>query len=225
MRPSELRAKVNELRRLARETEWVEFKHNKADPQEVGEYMSALSNGAALHGRSTGYIVWGFHDVSHAVVGTTFRPRKAKKGNEELEGWLSRLLQPRIDFTIHEFEYDGLPVVMFAVQAAQSHPTRFGGDEFIRVGSSKRKTQRLSGEKRASLGHPIEKPRRLVGTRGRGCDAGRPRRMSNALRTTSVSREAPAAERLVNLGRQNIPKQGESVYRWEDHPRLPAPAR
>ena len=42
---------VSELRQLPRETEWVEFKVNRADPQDIGEYISALANGAALNGK------------------------------------------------------------------------------------------------------------------------------------------------------------------------------
>ena len=30
---------VRELCRLPAETEWLEFKHNNADPQEIGEYV------------------------------------------------------------------------------------------------------------------------------------------------------------------------------------------
>jgi hypothetical protein len=33
---------VRELCRLPRETEWVEFKENNRDAQEIGEYVSAL---------------------------------------------------------------------------------------------------------------------------------------------------------------------------------------
>jgi len=39
---------VTELRKLVAETEWAEFKQNNADPEEIGEQLSALSNSAAL---------------------------------------------------------------------------------------------------------------------------------------------------------------------------------
>ena len=35
---------VRELRNLPRDTEWVESKVNNGDPQELGEYLSALAN-------------------------------------------------------------------------------------------------------------------------------------------------------------------------------------
>jgi ATP-dependent DNA helicase RecG len=137
--PTELQAKLDELLRLPAETEWVEFKHNNENPQEIGEYVSAISNGAALHGKRTGYLVWGIDDETHAVLGTKFRPKQAKKGNEHLESWLLHQLNPRIDFTIHEFDRDGAPVVLFVIQAANWTPVRFGGEAYIRVGSYKKK--------------------------------------------------------------------------------------
>ncbi len=94
MTDAELQAKLDELLRLPAETEWVEFKHNNENPQDIGEYLSAISNGAALHGKRTGYLVWGIEDDTHAVLGTTFRPKQAKKGNENLESWLLHLLNP-----------------------------------------------------------------------------------------------------------------------------------
>jgi len=72
------------LIQLTRETEWVEFKVGDADPVQIGEYLSALANSAALHQKDAAYIVWGVHDVTHEIVGTPFKPRDAKIGNEEL---------------------------------------------------------------------------------------------------------------------------------------------
>jgi predicted HTH transcriptional regulator len=79
-------------------------------------------------------------DDDHAVVGTTFQPRTTKVGNQELEGWLSTKSYPRVDFRIHEFEYSpGLAVVMFEIFPCWHTPVRFGDQEFIRVGSTKRR--------------------------------------------------------------------------------------
>ena len=43
---------LHELSALPRETEWLEFKQSHGDPQEIGEYISALANSAALVGRA-----------------------------------------------------------------------------------------------------------------------------------------------------------------------------
>lgn len=139
MGEQELRALLDELRDLPKETEWVEFKFNYAEPQEIGEYISALSNGACLHNQQFGYLIFGIEDETHEVKGTSFKPRQTKIGNEELENWLIRLLDPRIDFRIYEFSYDNLPVVIFEIDAARNIPVKFSGEAFIRVGSYKKK--------------------------------------------------------------------------------------
>ena len=81
---SYLRGLVNELRKPPNETPWVEFKHNNANPQDIGEYLSALSNSAALEGKPNAYLVWGIEDGTHDVLGTTFKSGETKKGNEAL---------------------------------------------------------------------------------------------------------------------------------------------
>lgn len=130
---------VRELVSLPTETEWVEFKHNKADPSEIGEYISALSNSAVLHGKPCAYIVWGIADATHQVMGTTFRPRQTKVGNEELENWLLTQLDPRIDVQIRDVDIEGKPIVLFEIQCAFDRPVRFKGVEYVRVGTYKKK--------------------------------------------------------------------------------------
>ena len=138
MTPEDARRLVDELCRLPHETEWVEFKHN--NPMEIGDYLSALSNSACLHEKPKGYLVFGVEDGTHRVVGTTFKPRKEKVGNEELENWLTHNLEPRIHFRIHEFDYEaGKPVVLFEVDATVNTPVRFKDTAFIRIGSYKKK--------------------------------------------------------------------------------------
>jgi ATP-dependent DNA helicase RecG len=137
MTDTQLSALLIELTALPDETEWVEFKHNNDNPEQIGEYLSALANSAALLHRPTGFIVWGVEDGTHEVLGTTFKPRKAKKGNESLENWLVRSLHPQVNFHIHEFTHKGKSVAIFEVHCATHAPIRFGGEAFIRVGSVK----------------------------------------------------------------------------------------
>lgn len=101
-----LQSLVRELAKLPDETEWIEFKCNNKQPQMIGEYISALSNSAALCERPKAYLVWGVDDATHKIVGTEFQYRKMKKGNEELEAWLSRMLSPRINFRFFEVPMD-----------------------------------------------------------------------------------------------------------------------
>ena len=140
---------VHELRKLPKETEWVEFKQNKAEPHEIGEYISALSNSAALAGKSRAYVVWGIEDGTHRVVGTSFRPSPKKVGNEELESWLLGLLRPKIQFYFHEVEIDGHGLVLLEIYQAFRHPVQFRNQEFIRVGSYKKRLKEHPEKERA----------------------------------------------------------------------------
>ena len=139
---------LKELVKYSKETEWVEFKHNKANPEEIGEYISALSNGAALHGKNSAYMVWGIDDGSHEVLGTTFDPVATKIGEEEIENWLLRLLDPKIEFHFHALEIDEVKVVILEVAAAFRHPVRFKNIEYIRIGSYKKKLKEYPEKER-----------------------------------------------------------------------------
>ncbi|MGH8479937.1 MAG: ATP-binding protein [Gammaproteobacteria bacterium] len=130
---------VHELRKLPAETQWLEFKQNTADPPEIGEYLSALANSAALCGKAYGYLLWGIENETHAIVGTRFSPHAVKVGNEELENWLLRLLAPRVHFRFYPIDVDEHSLVLLEVGRAFRHPVQFQNQEFIRVGSYKKK--------------------------------------------------------------------------------------
>lgn len=140
---------VHELQQLPAETPWVEFKHNNENPQEIGEYLSALSNAAALSGKSHAYLVWGIEDGTHAVLGTKFVPATAKRGGEQLESWLARLLTPRLHFQFHSVIVEGRPVVILEIPRANDRPTAFEGKEMIRIGANKKPLREYPEQERA----------------------------------------------------------------------------
>jgi ATP-dependent DNA helicase RecG len=137
--PIQLRRLLTNLQNLPTETEWVEFKENRAEPEDIGEYISALSNSARLKNKPCGYMVWGINDKTHEIVGTGFVPEQTKKGNEELENWLVRSLTPRLDIRFYSIPIDLKSVVIMEIPAALHTPIRFQTEEFIRVGSLKKK--------------------------------------------------------------------------------------
>ena len=142
MTGDELRALVLQLRKLPKETEWVEFKQNWYEPEQIGEYLSALSNGACLQGKAQGFLVWGIDDESHTVVGTTFNPNEAtaNKSREDLYPYLARHLTPPIEFQFFPFyDVDGKFIVVLAVDACYVSPTCWQRDAYVRVGSHKKK--------------------------------------------------------------------------------------
>ncbi len=143
-----LQGLLRELKDLPKETEWVEFKENNDNPVEIGEYISALANSAALCEKANGYMVWGIDNDTHDIVGTTFRPRQVRKGNEELENWLLRLLNPKIQFCFYEVLVDDKQVIILEITRASHSPVQFRGIEYIRVGSCQKKLKDFSEKER-----------------------------------------------------------------------------
>lgn len=149
MNPTQLNQLLASLVAMPRETEWVEFKVNNFKPDEIGEYLSALSNSALLHGQPHGYLVFGVDDKTHEIRGTEFRPAEEKVGNEDLEPWLARLLNPRVDFKVHPVTTSlGDTIVLVEVGAAGRMPVKFKGEAFVRVGSYKKKLKEYPAEER-----------------------------------------------------------------------------
>lgn len=140
---------VKQLCSLPAETPWAEFKRNNAEPQMIGELISALSNAAVLEGKETGYIVWGVENGTHALVGTTFIPSTTKKSNEDLEGWLVRMLTPRLHIRFHRNQVNGQDIVILEIPAARDQPTAFSGKELVRIGSTNRALRDVPDRERA----------------------------------------------------------------------------
>ena len=112
MDDKELKAIVADIIASPTECEWVEIKQNHYDPQVIGEYVSALANGAAYMGQSRGFMAWGIDDDTHHIVGTSFNPKEKKIGNQEIENWIATQLNPRIDFSFSEIKYPEGRVVL-----------------------------------------------------------------------------------------------------------------
>lgn len=121
------------------EEEWFELKSNIHKDDYIGEYISALSNGAAYVGRKTAYMIWGINDSTHAIEGTTFNPYCNTNHNEPLIHYLARKLEPSIKFEFKEAEYENQRLVLLIIDAAEKVPTSFDGVRYIRIGSSKEK--------------------------------------------------------------------------------------
>lgn len=119
------------------ESEWLEFKENNSNKDTIGEYISALSNSAALNEKQRGYVIWGIEDKTQEVVGTTFNPTSLKVGNQDLTLWVLQRLSPKTNFHFHEFVYEGNDVVLLEIEAAFEKPTSYKHVEYVRVGQTK----------------------------------------------------------------------------------------
>ena len=145
----DIEALVETLAALPAETEWVEFKHNRFDPQQVGEYISALANGAILADQRAAYLVFGVEDGTHDVVGTTVDPGAHKVGGEAFVNWLARGLDPRLNVELGEGLCRGRRVVVFVIDPAYARPVRFLGVEYVRNGAHKRRLADFPEKERA----------------------------------------------------------------------------
>ncbi len=142
---------LTELVKQPNESEWVEFKLNFHSPEEIGERLSALSNGACIHNQPFGYLVFGVEDKTHLIKGTTFKAKSHTKGNEDLEHWLATRLNPRIDFTVYEFDYDSSRhISIYVIPAAKNQPVEFLHQAYIRINTITRKLNEFP-EKQAKI--------------------------------------------------------------------------
>ena len=137
MTEHELIELVEELRALPKENAWVEFKTGKATSNErLGHYLSGISNAACISNESFGYLVFGIEDETHSIVGTNFNFNTSKEGNEELELWIRRNLNPSIKFDHFSFDYSEFHIELFRIPAAFGEPTNFKSQPYIRIGTN-----------------------------------------------------------------------------------------
>ncbi len=127
------------------ECEWIEFKSNypaKKYYQEIGEYISALSNSAALNEQKYGYMIWGIKNSSKRIIGTNFKYDLEINGSEVFKHYLARNLQPSIALKFETLAIDGKRIVYLRIPAAHSVITEFKKERYIRIGSSKERLKK-----------------------------------------------------------------------------------
>ncbi|MBQ4259013.1 MAG: putative DNA binding domain-containing protein [Lachnospiraceae bacterium] len=132
----DIKQTVMELCAYSDEQEWFEFKENWFQPEALGEYVSALSNAAAFHGKRYAFFVWGIDDGTHEIVGTVFNQYDTYN-QEPYQNYLARNLSPSISFSFEEVEMKGKRVVVMVIPAATDIPTSYKEKRYIRIGSSK----------------------------------------------------------------------------------------
>jgi ATP-dependent DNA helicase RecG len=136
--------RLDELRAVSTEPEWLEFKEAKTgyDLEKIGHYFSALANEANMLNQPTGWLVFGIHDKKvdaagrRQVVGTSFKVGAAALN--ELKKFIADHTTHRITFReIHELKIDGKRVLMFEVPPAPPGlPVAWKGHFYGREGSS-----------------------------------------------------------------------------------------
>ena len=120
------------------ETEVVEFKEAKSGFKfnELGQYLSALSNEALLRGHSDAWLFFGMTDDKEAC-GTSYRAGNPKS-LQGLKRDIATHVSGRLTFReIHELDYRGKRVLAFQIPAAiPGMPTAFNNATWAREGDS-----------------------------------------------------------------------------------------
>jgi ATP-dependent DNA helicase RecG len=126
----------NKLRPLPSETEWVEFKEAKKafSFKKLGQYFSALSNEANLKGKAQGWLIFGVHDKTRKIAGTSYR--QDRKELDSLKGEIARHSTGNLTFIeIHELRLSEGRVIMFEIPSApRGIPVAWKGHYYGRNG-------------------------------------------------------------------------------------------
>ena len=124
--------------RYHHENEVVEFKkaENSFDFNELGKYFSALSNEANLRDKGFAWLVFGVHDNTREILGTSYK--NSMKSLQKLKQDLSQHTTDNNTFRdIYELEVEGKRVLMFQIPAApRGIPMAWQGHFYARRGES-----------------------------------------------------------------------------------------
>ena len=124
--------------RYHHEDEVVEFKkaENSFSFDELGKYFSALSNEANMRDKDFAWLVFGVHDKTREILGTSYK--NGMKSLQKLKYDLSQHTTDRNTFRdIYELEVEGKRVLMFQIPAApRGIPMAWQGHFYARRGEN-----------------------------------------------------------------------------------------
>ena len=107
--------KIFEALRFHHEDETVEFKKAENNFDLLGKYFSALSNEANLHHHEFAWLVFGVHDKTREIIGTSYK--NSPVSLQKLKQDFSQQTTNNITFrNIHSIEIEGLPFLLTTTQ-------------------------------------------------------------------------------------------------------------
>jgi ATP-dependent DNA helicase RecG len=135
----DLFAVLHDLINIRTETEWLEFKEAETnfDFEQIGRYVSALSNEANLSEKPEGWLVFGVTDkYPRKIVGSHFY--ETPPGLDKLKQKISHHTNHGLTFiSIHELQTPDGRVVLFRIPpASRGIPTEWKGRVYGRVHDS-----------------------------------------------------------------------------------------
>jgi ATP-dependent DNA helicase RecG len=89
-----------------------------------------------LAGQERAYLVFGVQNKTKKLVGTSVRLNELKKGNENLETWLSRMVEPQLLMEFLDFEDAGKHFGILTIQPTYDRPVQFMNIKYVRVGDA-----------------------------------------------------------------------------------------
>ena len=120
------------------ENEVVEFKQvdDSYSTSKIGEYFSALANEANLRNTEKAWLIFGIHNHSRTIVGSTYRQNKERLSS--LKHQISQGSEPSITFRdIHELHMPEGRVLLLEIPAAPlGIPIAWNGHYYARSGES-----------------------------------------------------------------------------------------
>jgi ATP-dependent DNA helicase RecG len=130
---------LHDLINLPAETEWIEFKEAWAtfDFEQIGRYVSALSNEANLNDKPEGWLIFGVTDKPpRKIIGSHFN--ETAPGLDKLKRKISFQTNHQFTFlSIHELHTPGGRIVMFKIPPApRGIPTEWKGVAYGRINDS-----------------------------------------------------------------------------------------
>lgn len=142
-------ALLDRLLREPAEQTWLEFKHNRCDPVDIGRCVSACANAAILAEKDRAFIVFGIENGTKRKLGTEVRLHETKKGNENFVNWLNRMLTPSIMVDAIDFRQGETAFAILAIEPSYDRPVSFAGVEYIRIGENVKKLKDFDQHERA----------------------------------------------------------------------------
>lgn len=132
-----------------RENELIEFK-KESDAIDIGKYISALANSAAIKNQRSAFLVFGIDDKTYDIIGTKFDPYKIKCKQQEFFHYLGQNLSQNAEYSFHEFTHEGSDkrLILLIVYAAKGYPVEYQKERWIRVGSSTELLQKHIGKEK-----------------------------------------------------------------------------
>ena len=129
---------IFEKLRFHPEDEVVEFKkaENSFDFNDLGKYFSALSNEANLRDKGFGWLVFGVHDKTREIIGTSFK--NSIKSLQKLKHDIAQHITDNNTFRdIYDLSVEGKRVLLFQIPAApRGIPIAWQGHFYARRGES-----------------------------------------------------------------------------------------